>query len=58
MLFYKMKKNIITFNDKGQRHGYSKTYFGDSSWSRGNYKNGDKIGYFEVHKFKTYFYIK
>ena len=44
-----MKKEIITYNNNGQLHGYQEGYLNDKIFVRGNSKNGQDIGYNEWH---------
>jgi len=43
-----MKEMVHNKNDKGKSHGYQEWYFIDGL-CRGNYKNGDNVGYQEIH---------
>jgi hypothetical protein len=53
-------KNIINRNSKGEYHGYQEWYWKDNTLVvRLNYKNGNEIGYEELHVLKkTRYYIK
>jgi len=53
-----MKKDIRNRNDKGEYHGYNELYWGNTGWSRGNRKNNNRIGYYELHEIKTAYYIR
>jgi hypothetical protein len=62
-----MNKEIVNKNDKGQLHGYQEWYLykNNKLWYRCNYKNGQRVGYYENHiydslwgKKQTYYIIK
>jgi len=54
-----MYKEIINRNDKAQYHGYQQWFINNKPRLRGNFKNGNRIGYFEQYMGKrTLFYIK
>lgn len=54
-----MDKTIRNTNDKNQLHGYYQWYYKNKLKLRGYYKNGNKIGYTEVHWFKeTNYHIR
>ncbi len=43
-----MKKNITSYNEKGEAHGYWERYWDNGQlWFKGNYVNGKQHGYFE-----------
>ena len=44
------KKDIEPINSKGRKHGYHEYYEQDDKiWLRAMYKNGNLIGYREIH---------
>jgi len=51
-----MKKNIKTYNDKGQKHGYHKSNDSYGINGRMNYKNDELVGYIEFHGLKFTIY--
>lgn len=52
-------KEIAQLNTKGEFNGYQEWYNHGKMWYRGQYKNGDKIGYLEYHLYKiTRFHIR
>jgi antitoxin component YwqK of YwqJK toxin-antitoxin module len=55
-----MNKDIITYNNNGQPHGYIILYYQNGNINyRGTYKNGKEIGYEEwYYKKQTNFYIR
>jgi hypothetical protein len=56
-----MKKEIRTYNSKGEWHGYIEVYNNTTNklWYRANCKNDFPIGYKESHKSKnTNFHIR
>ena len=54
-----MKEEIVNFNSKEQYHGYQQWYWDNTLVVRLNYKNGNEIGYEELHVLKkTIFYIR
>jgi len=53
-----MKKNIVNKNTKGELHGYIETYDSHNNIiSRGNFKNGSIINYYEMHYIKITKYV-
>jgi hypothetical protein len=54
-----MTKDIRNKNNKGQSHGYQEWYGDNKLVLRGNFKNGNRIGYEELHHSKQIrFFIK
>jgi hypothetical protein len=48
----KLTKDIKSFNDKGQRHGYWELYYYYGSlWYKRFYHNGKKVGYEEYYSY-------
>ena len=44
-----MNKPKNKYNDKYQHHGYQEWYYEGTMWLRGNFKNGEPIGYKETN---------
>lgn len=42
-----MNKDIESYNNKKQRHGYWEKYWGDRLWYKKFYVNGKEVGYEE-----------
>ncbi len=52
-----MNKNIRTYNTKGEYHGYQEWYWkSDVLIFRGNWKNGNAVGYSDWHNIKETLY--
>ena len=53
-------KDIINRNSKEKLHGYQEWYINNKIYHRGNYINGNRIGYTESHGShkRIYFDIK
>ena len=55
----KQKKDIISFNKKGQKHGHWELYTTKSNiMYRGSYINGKRIGYWEYYGTNNKIYSK
>jgi len=44
-----MSKNITSFNDKGEGHGYWERYYDGHLWYKRFFHNGKEIGYEETY---------
>ena len=54
-----MNEEIRNTNGKAQYHGYQQWFINKKPRLRGNFKNGNRIGYFEFHIVEqNYFYIR
>lgn len=48
-----MNKDIRTYNNQGQRHGYCEWYWGNYKMGlKCTYHNGRELGYEEVYNYK------
>ena len=61
-IFNMKTKNITSYNEKGEKHGYWEYYWSNGQLdSKGNYVNGQRHGYWESYNYngqlksKTYY---
>jgi antitoxin component YwqK of YwqJK toxin-antitoxin module len=52
-------KNISSYNDQGEAHGYWEEYYSNGQlWYKGNYVNGNEHGYWESYYSNGQLYYK